>query len=154
MSGGPECSAIERIRAFTQVLAAVAERSSATGVYWGETGATHAAQFFVEVAAGKESTWPVLWTGISRASDGPGRVSYLTLGFRQFQIPELMLTAPDESATEALWFMLDLFGSCAARGTPIPDGDTVGQDEAQRLRVRYIPSPIDGDAQVWRVDLP
>jgi hypothetical protein len=50
--------------------------------------------------------------------------------------------------------MLDLFGYGAARGTPIPDGDTVGQDETQRLRVRYIPSPIDGDAQVWRVDLP
>ena len=145
---------MERIAAFTQVLAAITKVAGATGVYWGETGATHAAEFFIDMASGEESLRPILWTGISRASDGPGRLSYLTLGLRQFQILELMLTAPEENATKAVGFMLELFGYCAARGAAIPDGDTVGQDETQRLRVRYVPSPIDDKAQVWRVDLP
>ena len=41
----------------------------------------------------------------------------------------------------------------AANGKPLPEGDTIGRTPDERLPVHYVPSPIDPDVKVWRVEL-
>lgn len=140
---------------FTQLLAAVAQASGAVGVYWGEAGATHEPRFFINVARdGGPATMITLWTGVSVAQDGPTRMSLLSLGLGQLSLPNLLLTAPRERTAEALEMFFDLIAYLVERGAPIPDGDTIGRDERERLRVQYVASPLAPAEQVWRVEVP
>lgn len=50
--------------------------------------------------------------------------------------------------------MFDLLAYVAQRGEAIPEGETVGRTDEERLRVRYVTSPLNSKAKVWRVELP
>ena len=145
--------AMSRLAAFTSLLAAVAEASSAVGVYCGDAGATHDPKFFREIA--KERTTPsrlMLWTGVSIARDGE-RYRLLSLGMKQFELPDLLLVVPPAKADDALPFMFDLLGMIVASGKALPEGDTVGRSATEKLRVHYVASPVDPKAKVWRVEM-
>jgi hypothetical protein len=144
---------IEGLGRFTQVLGAIAQAAGAVGIYWGDARATHPTDFFVD-ALGQESLPVVLWTGISVATDGDERVSLLSLGLPgQLGLDDLMVTAPRADAEEALGFFLDLIAYAARRGATVPDGETVGRNEHDRIPVQVEASPIDPDKQIWRIDL-
>ena len=44
-------------------------------------------------------------------------------------------------------------GYLSAEILPLPDGDTVGRTAAEKLPVHYVPSPVDAEVKVWRVEL-
>lgn len=146
-------SAPASMRRFTRVLAAIAEASSAVGVYWGAARATHAPRFFIDLAERDEDQL-MLWTGVSVAAERDDRLSLLTLGMAQLGHKDVLLTAPRRSGNDALRFLFDLLGYFVARGGPVPDGDTVGRSGSEKLVVRWVASPIDGTTQVVRVDMP
>jgi hypothetical protein len=148
-------SARECLSAFTSFLAAVISSSHAVGVYWGNAGATHDPAFFLSTAK-ETGTVPrlLLWTGLSLARESNGRISLLSLGMTQLALPDLLLTAPASEGNAALAMFFDLLGDMVDRGTPLPEGDTVGRSADERLPVHYVPSPTDPAKQVWRVDLP
>lgn len=141
---------------FTWLLAAVAKASGAIGVYWGDAGATHEASFFVALAAttDQERMLP-LWCGFEVVRDGADRVSLLTLGMeKQLGIMDLRVTAPVKGLGGTIASAYDLLAYATRRGSAVPDGDTVGRDEVERLEVRWEPSPADPKVKVWRVDFP
>jgi hypothetical protein len=123
------------------------------GIYWGSAGATHEPNFFRSVALDPDSVWAMLWSGVSIHDDGK-RVSLASLGMTQLGLPELELTAPREQGNDASSFFFDLLSMVAQSGQPIPEGETVGRSERERLPVRYQPSSVDPESVVWRVDLP
>jgi hypothetical protein len=141
---------------FTYLLAALAESSGAVGVYWGAAGATHEAGWFVAQARERDpDVMPPLWTGIEIVPDGPDRASVLSTGMQaQLGIRELRITTPRARLAENVGRMFDLLAYAARRGAAIPDGDTIGRDEREHLRVRHEPSPIDAAQRVWRIDFP
>lgn len=139
-------------RLFTSVIAAVVETSKAVAVYWGQAGVTHAADFFLDVANGDPDLWVMLWTGVSRANSGPDRLSLLSLGMSQFGIMDLMVTAPRSMAQDLTMSLFQLLDYAIQRGAAIPEGDTVGESESQRLLVKYEPSPVDPSQTIWRID--
>ena len=147
--------AVIAVSRFTSVLATVAEVSGSVGIYWGGSGATHDAEFFASVAR-EQGIIPriMVWTGISIAREGDGRLSLLSLGMAQLSLPNLLLVSGEESADSALEVMFDLLAYIAERGKPIREGETVGMSEDQRLPVRYVESPVDPGVKVWRVELP
>lgn len=147
-------SALDRLIAFTRVVAAVAAAGEAVGVYLGRANATHAPRFFIDIASAEDPLPSMLmvWNGVSIAKEGD-RISVLSLGMSQFELPNLLLTAPAVAATDALERMFDLLAYVTSRGAALPAGDTVGSTADERITVRYEPSPIDDAAQVWRVDL-
>jgi hypothetical protein len=151
---------LESVKRFTWILAAVADASRALGVYWSDSGATHPADHFVRVAAKADSPLMVtLWSGLSIASDrgDPERMSLVSLGMSQLELPELELSAPRTAEKgAALGFFYDLLAYEARRGAAIPEGDTVGRSAEERLRVKYVRSPVPGKEgeKVWRVELP
>lgn len=140
---------------FTSVLAAVSAASCSVGIYWGNAGATHDAEFFASLA-GEQGVAPrmMLWTGVSVARESDGRLSLLSLGMAQLALPNLLLVAGPESEGEALETMFDLLAYVARRGEPIREGETVGRTDEQRLPVQYVRSPMDSKVKVWRVELP
>lgn len=79
---------------------------------------------------------------------------------------ERLLTSYRDKPTEALLDMLILDPSgyteqarqtaeavLAERGTPLPDGDTVGRTNDERFPVHYVTSPVDLKKRVWRVEI-
>lgn len=144
----------ETLGRFTSLLAAVAKASGAVGVYWGNAGATHDAAFFISTAQDRDlGARLLLWTGVSVARETDGRLSLLSLGMKQLNLPDLLLIAPKSAGNEALGTFFDLLAYVAARGKPLPDGDTIGRTAAERLPVRYVPSPLDPSRKVWRVEV-
>jgi hypothetical protein len=139
---------------FTSLLAAVAEASHAVGIYWGGAGATHDASFFIATAH-EPGIVPriMLWSGLSVAHESDGRLSLLSLGMKQLDLPDLLLVAPKDAGSDALTTFFDLLAYVAERGEPLPEGDTVGHTAQERLPVRYVPSPVDAKKRVWRVEL-
>ncbi|MGZ3427524.1 MAG: DUF4261 domain-containing protein [Polyangia bacterium] len=146
--------AVETLSRFTSLVAAVTQVAPAVGVYWGNAGATHDPKFFVATAR-EPGIVPriTLWNGVSVASDGANRVSLLSRGMKQLGLPDLLLTAPKADMGGAVETFFDLLAYLADRGTPLPDGDTVGRTDNERLPVHYVPSPIAPGERVWRVDL-
>ena len=149
---GEEHSAVDSLRLLTRVVAAVAKASDAVGVYWGDAHATHEPEFFIDVA--RDDLPVMLWTGLSIASEENDRLSLLSMGMDQLNLPDLMLTSPQQGANEALRFFFDMLVFVIRREAALPDGDTIGRKPGEKLPIRYVTSPADEDAQVWRVDFP
>ena len=147
-----ESSRADSLLTFNFLLAAVAESSPAVGIYCGNAGATHDPKFFIEVAReGSVEMAIMLWNGVSMAKEADGRMSLLSLGMKQLDLPDLWLIAPSEM--EPLEMFFNLLAYVVDRGEPIPDGDTIGPTEDQRIPVRYVPSPVDPATQVWRIEI-
>jgi hypothetical protein len=140
---------------FTTVLAAVTAASPAVGVYWGNAGATHDAEFFLSIAR-EQGIVPrlMLWNGVSVARERDGRLSLLSLGMSQLALPNLLLVSGPDSQAAAMETMFDLLAYVAQRGAAIREGETVGRTDEERLPVRYVTSPVDAEARVWHVELP
>lgn len=149
-----EKPALETQLLFTRVIAAVLETTGAVAVYWGDAGVTHPADFFLDVASGDEHLWTMLWTGVSAVRHGTKRLSMLSLGMDQFNVMDAMVNGPAGMGNDLLIFMMDMLRYCIERGETIPDGDTVGRTNEERLKVKYVRSPIDAKKQVWSVDFP
>lgn len=147
-----DLSLLEAQRRFTGLIAGVMEASKAVAVYWGQAGASHPADFFLDVANGDPDMWVMVWTGVSRARPSPDRVSLLSLGMDQFGIKNLMVNAPGSMGQDLVMNFFQLLDYAIQRGDAIPEGDTVGESETQRLRVKYEPSPIDPSQTIWRID--
>jgi len=153
-SSGSELSTIDRLSRFTSLLAAVAKASPSVGIYWGGASATHDSEFFISVAAEPGiATRMMLWTGISLAREPDGRLSMLSLGMGQLNLPDLLLVVAEPSEDTALETFFDLLAYVASRGEPLPEGDTVGRTADEKLPVHYVESPIGSGEQVWRVEV-
>lgn len=145
--------ALESLLLFTSVLAAIAEASSAVGVYWGSAGATHDPAVFIELARDDSvESGVLLWNGISLSKERDGRSSLLSMGMKQLNLPDLWLSASNEN--KPLEWLFNLLSYVAIEGKAIPDGDTIGRTEDEKIPVRYVPSPVDGTTQVCRIDVP
>lgn len=141
---------LDELTTFTRVVAAIVRATNALGVYWGEAGATHHPEFVVNIA---HSELPLpLWVGLSVAQ-GKSGTELLSVGMHQLELPDLLLEAPHADA-KVLEFFYDLLAYVTRRGKRLPEGDTVGRTEKERLKVRYVKSPVDPDAEVWSVRIP
>jgi hypothetical protein len=146
-------TALGELQAFTRIVAALLVASRAQAVYWGASGATHPAGFFVEIAQNVEIPMP-LWSGVSQGRTPEGRISLLSLGMSQLALPDLLLTARPEDAQEALGFFYDLLAYVAERGVVLRAGETTGRTAEELLVVHHQPSPMDDELTVFCVDLP
>jgi hypothetical protein len=145
----------DRLSLFTSLVAAVTEASNAVGVYWGEAGATHDPKFFLSMAEDRDVYSRImLWTGVSVAHEKDGRLSLLSIGMKQLNLPDLLLIAPKSTpSSAALTAFFDFLGYCVEFGKALPEGDTIGRTADERLLIHYVISPMDPKAKVWRVEL-
>lgn len=141
---------LAELTTFTRIVAGIVRATHAVGVYWGEGGATHHPEFVVNIAH-SELPLPV-WVGVSVAKAGKGS-ELLSIGMKQLGLPDLLLNAPavDGGVFE---FFYDLLAYVVRRGKPLPENDSVGRTEKERLKVHYVTSPVEPAEEVWSVTLP
>ncbi|MDP2273093.1 MAG: DUF4261 domain-containing protein [Archangium sp.] len=141
---------VEELTTFTRVVAAIVRATNAVGLYWGEGGATHHPEFVVNIA---QSELPLpIWVGVSVAKSAGGP-ELLSIGMKQLGLPDLLLSTPGLDGTTFELFY-DLLAYVVRRGKKLPEGDSVGRTPKEKLKVRYVPSPIHPEDQVWNVVLP
>jgi hypothetical protein len=141
---------LAQLVSFTRVAAAIVRATGAIALYWGEARATHHPEFVVNIA---HSEIPLpLWAGLSVASKGKG-FELLSVGMHQLELPDLLLNAPSLEG-ETLEFFYDLLAYITRRGKALPEGETVGRDDKERLKIKYVPSPLDAKQKVWSITLP
>lgn len=146
-------TSIDSLLRHTRVVAAAATAYGAVAVYEGNARATHPTAFYVDVVTSTDLPL-MLWTGIRVASEN-GRTSVLTLGAENvLGVPDLWVTARPTAGNDALAFAFDMLGYVVDRGSPLPEGDTVGRSASEKIAVQYVPSPIDPSRRVVRLDLP
>lgn len=145
---------VEGLLAFTSLVAAVTKASPATGVYWGNAGATHTAKFVLDLAA-EHGIMPriMLWNGLSRGRESGGRVSLLSRGMNQLGLADLYLIVRMENGGAAIERIFDLLAYAAERGAVIGDGETVGATAEERIVVRHVKSPAQNGAIVWSLEM-
>ena len=147
-------TAVESLSLLTSVLSAVVKASSAVGIYWGTASATHDPKFFMETAKEQDVGFRImLWTGVSVGREPDGRISLLSLGMNQLDLPDLLLIAPKGAGNTALEPFFTFLSYVANRGEPLPEGDTIGRSATEKLPVQYVPSPLDQKTKVWRVEI-
>ena len=147
-------TALDSLSLLTSLLGAIVKASPAVGIYWGEAGATHDPAFFLEVAREPDvSSRLMLWTGVSVGREPDGRLSLLSLGMKQLDLPDLLLIAPKSAGNSALEPFFTFLSYIANRGEPLPEGDTIGRTATEKLPVQYVPSPLDQKTKVWRVEI-
>ena len=143
---GAKGTDLEELTTFTRVVAAIVRATDAVGVYWGEGSATHHPEFIVDMAH-TDLPLPV-WVGVSVAKG-----ELLSIGMKQLGLPDLLLSAAkvDGGVFE---FFYDLLAYVVRRGKRLPEGDSIGRTEKEKLKVRYVRSPVSRDEEVWNVRLP
>lgn len=138
----------------TRIVAACVDAYRALGVYEGNAGATHPAPFYLDVVTSTDLPLMV-WTGISVATEPSGRSSVLSLGAHStLGVPDMIVSAPQGRGNDALELLFDMLAYVVRRGAPLPDGDTVGRSVEEKLKVRYVGSPLGTPERVARIDLP
>lgn len=127
--------------------AAVAHALDAIGIYDGNAGATHLADFYIG-ALQEEPLPSYLITGLSLARESTDRASVLTRGLRRLGLQEFMVTMPIDDLDEGLSYLFDLVGYVVGRKAQFMDGETVGRTAEERIPVVCAPSPFDEKEQV------
>lgn len=144
---------LESLKTHLRNTAAVAKAQQALGVYDGAAGATYSADFYLDQVQRDEVPVAII-SGISVANEDNDRLSVLTLGLRQLRILELLVEMPRADWDDGMNFVINLVSYVITRGQQIPDGDTVGYSDTQRLRVTYRTSPLEQKEQVAFLALP
>jgi hypothetical protein len=140
---------------FIKLVAAVAEASSAVGVYWGQAGVTHEASYFCSTALRDDDAERVsLLIGVDRSSEADGRTTLRSTGLELLGLPEFLLVSNPKTESDPTSFYLNVLTYLADRGEGIADGETVGRTAEEKFVVRRVPSPTDPRREVMRVEIP
>ncbi len=83
-----------------------------------------------------------------------GRLSLLSMGMEQLALPNLLLIFGKRTESVAMETMYGLLDYVADIGKPLPEGHTVGRNNAEQLPVHYVKSPVDSMKEVMRVEFP
>jgi hypothetical protein len=145
-------TALERLSLFTRLVAAVTKAVGGLGVHWAAGPVTHSPEFFMQVA--KESPLPLpLWVGVSLTPEPGERTSVLSFGMQQVSLPDLLLVGPSKELEDTIDFFFSALATVAERERAPEEGETIPRSLLSRPRVRYVSSPVDAAARVWKLEI-
>jgi hypothetical protein len=146
---------VERARRLTQVAAAIlATCPEAPGVFWTNAELIVPSNLFQEFTTQILPQGPPLyaWVDFRVGSAGKGRSSGYTNGLKAFGQMEFETDNATESPGDLRERLFSLASYVLTQGAVIRDGDTVGQNARERIRVVYGPSRFGLPGQVMRLD--
>jgi hypothetical protein len=150
-----EASALERTKLLTQVVASIAATCPQTvGIYWGNATLVISPPVFREFATEMLPDGLPLFIWIDfRVGPGPGgKMAGFTHGMTAFDLMEIETLNSPEQPGELRERLFGLCGYLIENGPVIRDGDTVGEDANEKIRVIYAPSSFGHEGQVMRLD--
>jgi hypothetical protein len=138
---------VERHIATTRIAAAVAAAAPAIGVIWNGF-LVHSPRVFQEQAAEVSITEPVpqLWIGTRVNDNSDGSFTFLTAGMDAFGLMEVEIESRNGSEQLAD-FGLGVVKYLLKQGVVVPEGQTVGRTDRERIPVvhgpgRWIPGTV------------
>ena len=140
--------------ALTRLIAAVVNSTETLGVYLGGAGHVIRANVFDEMARhylDHDLLPALLWIDFQVGVDD-GRATLLTRGMTEFGLMELEVERSQKSPGELREFAMNIAEYLLREGAVIRHGDTVGENENQRVRVRHAPSVADRPGPVYRFE--
>ncbi|QDU26989.1 hypothetical protein ETAA8_20730 [Anatilimnocola aggregata] len=146
----PVHGATQLTRFCTAILASCAE---APGVMWGSSGHLVPSGVFQDFATSVMSAGPpwYIWADFREGQVAPGKTSGFTRGLTDFGLMELEAENTPEPPGELRERFFGLANYLLENGPVIKDGDTIGEDENERIRVVYSPSAFGNPEQVMKL---
>lgn len=141
-------------RLLTQATAAaMAACQTAIGVYWGNATLVIPKNIFIDFAKEMLPHGPPLhiWVDFRVGKDSQTSSSGFTAGMKALGLMEFEALESPESPSELRERLLALAGFVVENGPVIRDGDTVGEDSEERIRVVYSASAFGHDGKVMRL---
>lgn len=139
----------------TDLVAAVLETTPALGVYWGSGTLVTQRELFLDLAreAGRETPPIMAWVDIRVFPNDDGTRTVFTTGLDAFGLMEIESEGARGESEEIWAFVQNLASYLLNQGPVINDGDTVGPDAAERIKVRFAASIFpERESQVYRLE--
>jgi hypothetical protein len=152
VSGELEPLALSRL--LTQATAAaLAACQAAIGVYWGNATLVIPKSIFIDFAKDVLPLGPPLhiWVDFRVGKDSEKSSSGFTAGMKALGHMEFEAQQLPEAPSELRERFLALAGYVVENGPVIRDGDTVGEDAEERIRVVYSDSTFGHEGKVMRL---
>ncbi len=149
-----ELNPVELSTLLTQATASLmAVTPSALGVFWCNAALLVPKDIFIDFAVKVLPHGPplVVWVDFRAGQDEDQSCSGFTQGMKALGLMEFESKNAGESPGELRERFLGLAGYLVENGPVINDGDTVGQDANERIRVVYSDSEFGHEGQVMRL---
>lgn len=139
----------------TQACSAIlATCPHAPGVYWGNAALVIPSKIFQDFAVEVLPGAPPLhiWVDFRVGPSGKGTMSGFTQGMTQFGLMELETESSPESVGDLRERLFGLANYLVENGPVIKDGDTIGADANEKIRVVYSKSAFGSEGKVMRLE--
>jgi hypothetical protein len=154
---------VQRMHILTQATIALLDACpAAIGVMWCSSNRLLSASKFTDIACLSTPAEPVLpiWVSIFLISNDDGSNAGFTRGLGAFDLMDFEVLKTSEPPVELHKRLLGLAAYVIDNGPVIQDGDTIGENVNERIKVIYSPPVFEGyspslhgpDRQVMRLD--
>jgi hypothetical protein len=146
---------VERMKVLTQATVAVTEGcEGVVGVYWCNSALVVSPKKFCEIATTFVPAAPALpiWVNYGFVKNADGTTSGFTRGLAALELMEFETQNSPEPPEELRHRLLGLAAYVIENGPVIEDGNTIGEDASERIKVNYGPSSFGNAGQVMRLD--
>ncbi len=150
--GGPE-DPVELNFTLSRLARSALKAFEGLGVYWGDGAITNSRNVFLDLLADSTPEAPplTLWVRFQPYRTDTSGVGFYTLGMEQFGLMDIEVDSCARDPVELTGFMHNIASYLIENGPVIKDGDTIGGDENERIRVTHSPSIHDEEKKVYRV---
>lgn len=145
---------VERFISITKLVSSILQTSIALGVYWGSGTVVHSADNFLKRSSdinNKDIPYE-LWIEFRVEMFPDKKCNIITTGMRTFGHMEIEIVKSKNSPLNALEFVLNTINYLVKNGPVIKDGDTVGEDKTQKIKVKYKKSIRDRVGNVMSIN--
>lgn len=155
VNGDDEDGPVHLATRLTQVISAIlATCPKAPGVYWGNAALVIPSKIFQDFAVEVLPEGPPLhiWVDFRVGPTGKGKMGGFTQGMSQFGLMELETESSPESVGDLRERLFGLASYLLENGPVIKDGDTIGADANEKIRVVYAKSAFGAPEKVMRLE--
>lgn len=156
---GPGDKVLDRARVLTKAVhSLLASHPFALGITWGSQANLVSRTRFQQVASDLRDgddpflLWVDVQCGWRPEGAASGRSVGLTRGLKDFDLMDFETLDAYESPSDLYTRLVDLIEYVLSNGPVIRDGDTIGQDANEKIRVVYAQSSFGMDARVMRLE--
>jgi hypothetical protein len=144
---------LERMRLLTQVTASIlATCPEAVGVFWTHAALVIQPPLFREFAVEMSEQPVYLWVDFRVGKNAAGRSSGFTTGMESLGFMEIETEDSPEPPGELRERFFGLANYLLENGPVIKDGNTIGEDANERIRVVYADSAFGHKGKVMRLE--
>jgi hypothetical protein len=137
---------VERATLLSRITAAILFNTNSIGVYWGAGTVVSSKEVFMEKINNMDiDNLPFeLWIDLRLQRTKSGGCQFFTTGMKSFGHREIEIRDSKMNGNDISSFMYNIIAYLLEKGPVIKDGDTIGGDENEKIKVRY-------DKSMWNV---